>query len=182
MEVAVHKLTRERLADFYQIHRPENGEGWCNCVAWWVPSWDGWGDRTAEGNRKLRDNLFDDGHYDGYLLYVDGSPVAWCQRGPRDRLQKLRRQYDLPEDDSIWAVTCFVVIPAFRGKGLTHLLLKEVLADLKRNGIKRVQAFPKCGAGLEPGAVWTGPESVFVNAGFKVERDHPEHPIYEWCT
>jgi hypothetical protein len=35
-----------------------------------------------------------------------------------------------------------------------------------------------CGKPLTAGEVWTGPESVFKRAGFRLERDDPKHPIY----
>jgi hypothetical protein len=50
---------------FYRLHCPANEAGWCNCVAWWVTGWDGWGERTAEENRQLRQSLLKKGEYDG---------------------------------------------------------------------------------------------------------------------
>src|SRR5262245_36045641 len=107
MNLTVHPLTEENLADFFALHCEMYGESWCNCVAWHVPTWDGWGQRTAEQNLHLRQDLFARGEYDGYLLYDDGNPVAWCQCGPRDRLSKLTATYALESAAEIWAVTCF---------------------------------------------------------------------------
>jgi GNAT superfamily N-acetyltransferase len=95
-----------------------------------VPSWDRWGERTALENFNLRQNLLDGEIYDGYLLYVDGKPAAWCQLGQRDRLAKLVQQLELELDSEIWAITCFLVVPSFRHQGLATYLLKEVLRDL----------------------------------------------------
>ena len=39
--------------DFFRLHCPANDAGWCNCVAWLVDGWEGWGERTAEQNRQL---------------------------------------------------------------------------------------------------------------------------------
>lgn len=178
MQTEVRAITSDTRADFFRIHCSTNGEGWCNCVAWWVPTWDDWGSRTEHQNRNLRDQLFDQGQYDGYILYADDEPVAWRQCGPRDRLEKLCRQYNLEPSEETWALTCFVVISSWRGKGISHQLLAGVLTDLERKGVRHVQGFPKCAADLDAGHVWTGPESVFQKAGFVVERDHPQWPIY----
>ena len=168
--------------DFFRVHSDANEAGWCQCVAWWVPTWDGWGDRTAEANRRLRDELLDRGEYDGYLLYVDGVPAGWCQVGPRDRLAKLARQYRLEPDPTTWALSCIMIAPASRGKGLAAFLVQEGLRDLRARGVRRVEAYPKRGEGLDAADVWTGPEPLWRSAGFQVVRDDPRRPVLavEW--
>lgn len=176
MSRAVRRLDASTRPDFRRLHCEGNGAGWCHCVAWWVESFDGWGERTAEQNRALREELFARGEDDGYLLMEDGEPIAWCQVGPRDRLPNLKRRYGLAPDPEVWSVTCFVVVPAARRGGAATELLGGVLEDLRARGVARVQAFPRRGA-TEPGALWTGPEAMYLRAGFRVERDDPERPI-----
>jgi len=69
MKISVQKLSEANRDDFYKVHCAKNGEGWCNCVAWWTPTWEKWDERTAEQNRELRNQLFDQGEYDGHILY-----------------------------------------------------------------------------------------------------------------
>lgn len=176
MKIEVRKLDNDLINDFYSLHCEKNGEGWCNCVAWWVPTWDGWDQRTKEQNRKFRDNLFAQGEYDGYLLYVDGVPAGWGQCGARDRLIKLCSQFSFLPDPSVHAITCFMVAPQFRKQGLAHKLLSAVLDDLKHQGVIRVQAYPKRGNALKDGSVWMGPESLYMKAGFLVLKEG-EHTI-----
>jgi GNAT superfamily N-acetyltransferase len=161
----VERLGPSTSADFFRLHSPENGEGWCCCAAWWTATWEGWGERTAEENRGLRERLFDRGEWDGYLLYAGDVPVGWCQVGPRDRLAKLVAQFRRPPDPDAWAVTCFVVAPGHRRRGVARTLLREVLRDLAARGARRVEAYPRRGA-AEPGEMWTGPEALFREAGF----------------
>lgn len=167
MEICVERVSAENAADFFKFQCPENGNGWCHCVAWWTPKWDGWGERTAEQNKALREELFARGEYDGYLLYLDGKVTGWCQAGPRDRLQKLVRQFELAPDADVWAITCFELAPQARGQGHARTMLDRVLGDLRLRGVKRVQAFPRKGKQLEPGEAWTGPESLYAGAGFR---------------
>ncbi|OFZ52075.1 MAG: hypothetical protein A2381_06095 [Bdellovibrionales bacterium RIFOXYB1_FULL_37_110] len=178
MKLSIGSLDNMRKADFYQVHSKENGEGWCNCVAWWLPTWDGWDQRSAEDNREFRNSLFEQSEFDGYLLYLDEKPIGWCQCGRRDRFSKLVTQSKLDPSPETWAITCLVIIPAYRKKGFAHIFLKDILTDLENKGIKHVQGFPKCGQTLSDGEAWTGPESLFVKAGFVVERAHPLWPIY----
>lgn len=178
MRLSVVPIDASRRDDFYRIHCEANKAGWCYCVAWWTPTWDNWGSRTAEENRSLREKLFDQGEWDGYLMYVDDEPVGWCRCGPRDRLTKLCQQYDLTLNPEVWVVTCFVIVPAYRGQGLLHQFFAEVLKDLKRRRIRYVQGFPRRGEDLMTDDLWTGPEMLFQKAGFKVERDDSNFPIY----
>jgi GNAT superfamily N-acetyltransferase len=176
--IEVKRLSAETEADFYAIHCQAQSADWCYCVAWWIPTWDGFNARSAEANRQLRDDLFAAGEYDGYLLYVDGAALGWCQVGPRDRLDKLCAQYGLDPDPAAWAISCLLIAPTLRGQGLSHPFLAGVLADLRARGADYVQAFPKRGPDLDAGEVWRGPEAIYTQAGFTLERDDPRSPIY----
>jgi hypothetical protein len=177
--IRVEKLTASRKADFYKVHNSACCGDWCYCTAWWVPTWDGWGERTDEQNRAVREDLFAQSIFDGYLLYVNDEPKGWCQVGQRDRLEKLIRVYTLEPDPNVWAITCFSIHPDLRGEGLSHLMLQEVLKDLKNTGVVKVQAFPHLGENLTKGDIWTGPETVFIQAGFKFVRTDEKRPILE---
>jgi GNAT superfamily N-acetyltransferase len=177
MQTTIHRFDPGRRADFFRLHNEAHEAGWCFCVAWWVASWEGFGERTAEDNRVLRDSLLDRGEYDGYLLYADGVPAGWCQVGPRDRLGKLVQQFGLDPDPATWAITCFLIAPAWRGQGLATRLLEGVLADLVGRSVRRVEAYPKRGPDLDALDLWTGPEALFQRAGFRVVRDDPQRPV-----
>jgi len=179
-KLEVRRLTPELEEDFYKYHGRES-EGWCFCVAWIVPGWVGWSDRTAEENRAVRGLQFLAGKHDGYLLYLDGEPVGWCQAAPVDRFPKLAAlAVDSQSGDSTpdYAISCFSIHPRLRKQGLAHRLLSEVLDDLAARGVKRVQAFPRCGRGLAADEVWTGPEPLYRKARFIVARDEKERPVF----
>jgi GNAT superfamily N-acetyltransferase len=172
-EVRVRKLTPDSRPDFWRAHCEEEGCGWCWCTAWWVPSWEGWKDRTDAENRTLRESLFARGEDDGYLLYVDGEPAGWCQVGARDRLPQLTTLYGLSPDPDVQAITCFAIRPPYRGKGLWPRLLDGVLEDLRSRGAPRVQAFPRAGA------AYGGTDSLYLRAGFVEVARAPRGPVYE---
>lgn len=164
--LTLRRLDPELRAKFFDLQAACGG--WCMCVAWWVPTWDGWGQRTAEQNRALREGLPDD----GYLALDAGEEgeraVGWVQAGPRDRLEKLRRTFGLAPDPATWALSCFQVDPARRRQGVARWLLGAVLADLRARGVTRVEAYPRRDEepGGDPGEAWTGPASMFEAAGF----------------
>jgi hypothetical protein len=173
MTLAVKRLTKESVADFFQVNCESNGLGWCNCVAWWC-SWKEFGGRTAEQNKAQRESLFNSGEYDGYLLYEDGKPIAWSQCGPARRLKKLCDTYKLIPEPTTWAITCFALVPSRRKCGLSQSFLNLIIEDLKSIGVKRLLGFPvRCTE--DP---WTGPESIFKAAGFGIEKDDEKIPVY----
>ena len=155
MTIRVERFSPERLDDFLALHSDANGAGWCRCVAWWVPTWDGWGDRTAEENASLRDTLCASGEYDGLLAYDGDEPVGWCQVGQRDRLAKLVSQLELAPDAAVWAVTCFLVAPERRNEGVAHRLLEAAIEEARRAGAARLEGYPRH-APREDGDAWTG--------------------------
>jgi GNAT superfamily N-acetyltransferase len=178
MQISVHRIDATRRRDFYDLHSEKNGHPWCFCVAWWVDSFDGWGDRTAEQNRALREAVFDRGDFDGYLLYADGEPAAWCQCCPRLKLVHLNHRNKLTADPAAWVFGCFFVAPSFRGQGLGRELLAGALADLRARGVKRVEALPMRGEGLPADEVWSGPEALMAEFGFTLVRDDAKLPYY----
>ena len=43
----VLRLGPELEEEFLVLHSDANDAGWCRCVAWHVPTWEGWGDRNG---------------------------------------------------------------------------------------------------------------------------------------
>jgi GNAT superfamily N-acetyltransferase len=168
--IRVEWFSPGRQGDFYALHSGANGAGWCKCVAWWVATWDGWGERTAAENIAFRETLCDDGEYDGLLAYDGDDPVGWCQLGQRDRLAKLVMQLELTPDPDVWAVTCFLVAPARRREGIAHLLLRAAIEEARTAGASRLEGYPRHGL-REDEDLWTGPPWLFSAAGFEVVRE-----------
>jgi GNAT superfamily N-acetyltransferase len=100
------------------------------------------------------------------------------QVGPRDRLPKLTWQFALAPDPTVWAITCLLLVPPYRHKGLAHRFLGAVLADLRERGIRRVEAYPRVGDGLDDGDVWNGPEALYLSAGFVLQQEVERRRVY----
>lgn len=164
-------------ADFDRVHSDANGAGWCRCVAWWVPTWDGWGERSAAENAALRAKLCERGEYDGLLAYDGAEPVGWCQLGPRDRLEKLVRRLGVEPSPETWAVTCFLVAPRARGRGVARALLEAAIETARAEGGAQLEGYPRLAAD-EPGDLWTGPEALYRSTGFASVGDAPPRRIY----
>jgi GNAT superfamily N-acetyltransferase len=172
----VVRLSPERRPDFYRLHLQAYRDGWCQCVAWWTPTWEGWSSRTAAQNRSLRMKLFAEGVDDGYLAYERNDPIGWCQAWRRDAFPKLRGQFGLPHDSNAWMIGCFFIAPAHRERGVANAMLTYILADLKTRGATSIDAFPKRQT-ADQDELWNGPESMFIGAGFEVIKNDPTRPL-----
>lgn len=145
--------------------------GWCWCVAWETPDWEGWEDRSEKDNRCLRKTLWDAGSYHGRIFYLDDRPVAWCRVGPRTAWPKLCATFDLELVDSVYAFVCFGIAESYRGQGLMHRAMTLALRDLAAEGVVEVEGFPRkksLANRLDPGEVWMGPARLFSTAGFEI--------------
>ena len=175
--IEIKRLDLSLRDDFYRVHCEANDAHWCFCSAWWVDSWKGWGGRTAEQNLAVREQLFESGVFDGYLIYIGDEPVGWVQAGPRDQYAKLAKQFNLSPDPDTWAITCLLISPQHRRQGLAKAALTGVIDDLRTRNVKRLEAFPRRGQSLVECDLWTGPERLFLDAGFVVIRDDPVRPV-----
>lgn len=170
----VRPISPDTLDDMRKLLQ-QPPEGWCWCVAWEVPTWEGWTERSAEQNCALRERLWAHGEYHGYVFYLDNSPVGWCRVGPTRAWPKFCAHRNVEASDDVYAFTCFGMRPHVRGEGHLHVFFKQVLADLSRRGVKRVIAVPKKFQDRQAdGRVWNGPASLFLKAGFVPMRDEPD--------
>lgn len=85
----------------------------------------------------------------GLVAYVDDEPAGWVALEPRTAYPKLRtsrvpwrgRDED-KDDDSIWAVTCFVVRKGYRGRGLIYPLARATMDFARQRGARALEAYP----------------------------------------
>jgi GNAT superfamily N-acetyltransferase len=118
------------------------------------------------------------------LLAFDGDVcVGWMKLTPRVALPKLRRlgvyrSLDLGPDDGVYAIGCFLVHPAHRGRGVARALVAGADDHVRAWGGRTIEAFPRhSDEPMSPEEAWQGPESVFVASGFEVvHRDGP-YPV-----
>lgn len=172
--VSVERLSASTIGQFRTLH--DGDDGWCQCVAWWVPSWNGWGERNADENAQLRQSLFDRGIFDGYLIHASGQTAGWCQAWRRDEFDKIASQFGVEKDAGAWMIGCVLIKPPFRGQGVARQALRLIVEDLRRRGATSIDAFPKRQAG-DAGELWNGPESTYLGLGFRVAKDDPKRPL-----
>jgi GNAT superfamily N-acetyltransferase len=108
----------------------------------------------------------------GVLAYDDeGTPSGWCAVAPRadyPRLTSYPVAAAVPDEDGVWAVTCFVVRVGKRKRGFAELLLDGAVDLARRHGARLVEGYPldttvRTASAAE---LFHGPLSVFLRLGF----------------
>ena len=118
----------------------------------------------------------------GLVAYLDGEPVGWCAIEPRTAYRRLppRRvaweaRGEVRDDDSVWAVTCFVTRAGFRRQGISRALARATVDFARERGARALEAYPMItepGQEITWGEAHVGTRSIFSDAGFQ-EVSHP---------
>lgn len=88
-----------------------------------------------------------EGVMQGYLAYVDGQVVGWCNANDRDRCRVCAGYREMvPEREGdglkVKSVFCFTVAPALRGKHIATSLMERVIADARAEGYDALEGYP----------------------------------------
>jgi GNAT superfamily N-acetyltransferase len=117
----------------------------------------------------------------GLVAYLDGEPVGWCAVEPRTAYPRLLLKTRVPwdgrdedkDDDSVWAVTCFVTRAGFRRRGISRALALAAVAYARQHGASALEAYPMITTqGAIDVELHVGLRSIFADAGF-TEVSHP---------
>ncbi|HEX2403147.1 MAG TPA: GNAT family N-acetyltransferase, partial [Acidimicrobiia bacterium] len=78
----------------------------------------------------------------GLVAYFADEPVGWCAVEPRTAYPRLLRNTRVPwdvraedkNDESVWAVTCFVTRAGFRRRGISRALALATVDYARQRG------------------------------------------------
>ena len=110
----------------------------------------------------------------GLVAYLAGEPVGWCAVESRSAYSRMLRNYRVPWegrgedklDDSVWAVTCFVVRKGYRRRGVGSALARAAVEFARRRGARALEAYPMTTTEALLGELHVGTHRMFVEAGF----------------
>ena len=123
------------------------------------------------------------------VAYLDGEPVGWCAVEPRSAYTGLARTFRVPwdgraedkADDSVWAVTCFVIRAGFRRRGVSRALAQATVEFARGRGARAIEGYPMLtepGREVAWGELHVGSRSIFAAAGFtEVNRPTPRRVV-----
>jgi len=157
MNINIKKLTPDLVDDYARFfdttpHNPSGNGDKCYCItfckdcvysdggSYWYP--------TADERRLHGINRVKDGNIQGYLAYMDGVVVGWCNAGAKADYKEVfdhMRSDKIPVDEctegeKINFIFCFVIAPKVHRMGVATELLEYILKDAKQEGFDIIEA------------------------------------------
>lgn len=117
--------------------------------------------------------MIEEGTMHGYLAYIGGRPVGWCNAGPRKDYRRLAIYEGLlgrDEGQNVWSAVCFCIAPAFRSQGVATALLRHVCGEAKKQGAPWIEGYPKREA-RDCYEHYHGPKELYLKCGFSAYRE-----------
>jgi GNAT superfamily N-acetyltransferase len=169
----------------------DRDSGRCNCQRFKTRGWF-WEQATDEQRRaQLRDKANCDDptatSTTGLVAYLSGppalrdhdqeaTPVGYVAVEPRTEYPRLLglptvwkgRPGEDKQDDSVWAVTCFVVRKGYRRRGITYALAEAAVGYARANGARALEGYAMLtqpGREITWGELHVGARQVFAEAG-----------------
>src|SRR6202167_691988 len=169
----------------------DRDSGRCNCQRFKTRGWF-WEHATDEQRRaQLRDKANCDDptatSTTGLVAYLSGppalrdhdqeaTPVGYVAVEPRTEYPRLLglptvwkgRPGEDKQDDSVWAVTCFVVRKGYRRRGITYALAEAAVGYARANGARALEGYSMLtqpGREITWGELHVGARQVFAEAG-----------------
>ena len=183
MDIQIYKLTQDRLGDylwfFDNVAHSDNPIwaplGPCYCLDYCSEANAGGDLREHEVRRAAAIDYVNRGAIQGYLAYLDGKVVGWCNAnrkadcmdcvGWREEISPER--HDVGQAQKIKSVFCFTVDPAMRGQGIAEALLRRVIDDAREEGYATVEGYPNRGES-DMYYSYVGPLALYEKLGFAI--------------
>ena len=166
MNIDVHPVTPQDWTDLASVFGTRGDASWCFCQFFVDPQWN----RGRDANRAaLRSQIETSEIPIGLIAYAEGAPVGWVQVGPRTRYPRLDKKHTATA--SQWYLTCFVVPPQHRRRGVSTALLRAAIDHARDHGADILEARPtdtNAATATKKAAsdLFTGVLSMFLEAGF----------------
>jgi len=177
-------LTPDRWPDLERLFGPRGACAGCWCTFFRFAKSD-WKAGQGEGNRRRQRAYVQAGHVPGLLAYDGDAPVGWVAVEPREAYpvvlaSRTTRPGPGREAPGTWAITCFYVGRAARGRGLMRALVDAAVAHARAGGAARVEAYPvDYAAPVGASFLYHGTAEAFAAAGFReLARPSRTRPIF----
>lgn len=156
MNITIKPLTPEFSADYFDFFEnrafTDNSPYRCYCQTYQMTmeqvkaAYDNvGGPEIGRVARKIAERQIDAGILRGYLAFVDGVSIGWCNANDKANFPVescIGTRFHAPAEKREKAVVCFEIAPEFRGKGVATALLRQAVADAEAEGYAAVEGFP----------------------------------------
>lgn len=110
----------------------------------------------------------------GVLAYEGDEVVGWAAVAPRSETAFARsRVIPVVDDQPVWCVWCIRVQPGFRGRGISHDLLRGAVDYARSNGAPVLEGYPVDNRGekVDLTMAYVGTRALYEQAGFRKVAD-----------
>ena len=166
------ELCEDWLQFFDKIAFEDHGEwAFCYCLEGHLDpeTQEKWTDPRERREKAIE--LIKAGEMQGYLAYSESKVIGWCNANDRENYKYLTEMfrkigYSTTEttDKKVKSIFCFLIAPAYRGKGIAQRLLNRVCEDAVQNGYTCVEAYPLADETLE--FQYHGTSKMYERGGF----------------
>ena len=166
--ISIVPATPERWTDLADLFRVSGDSAGCWCAWYRMRNKDFSTASVAERRARLQ-GLVDRDPRPGLLAYAAGEVVGWVSVVPRHMLERIEPPDGPPTLDErgpIWAITCFVIRPGQRRRGIAGSLLDAAIDHARAQGAAFVEAYPNEMA-RTAGSAFVGVPSMYLRRGFR---------------
>lgn len=103
------------------------------------------GSDMGQVSREVATQQIDSGILRGYLAFVDGIAIGWCNANDKANFpieSCTGDRFYAPVENREKVVVCFEIAPEYRRKGVATALLRRVIDDAITEGYTAVEGFP----------------------------------------
>lgn len=168
-----HPVTPDRFEDFADVVNANRRSTHCWCLSHRLSAAEiaelG-GEGPDQRERAMR-ALCRREHPPGVVTYLDGTPVGWCNIGPRSEITRLHRSRLIPPTDDlpVWSIVCVVVRTGYRRRGVTQHLIDGAVEYAAAHGAPAVESHPVDPQGrMDLTMAFVGTRAMFERSGFHV--------------
>ncbi|HHZ12063.1 MAG TPA: GNAT family N-acetyltransferase [Acholeplasmataceae bacterium] len=186
MGIEIKKLTPELAEDYIHFfdvtpHDDMIEEHKCYCVCWSNDDYAGKDLSTVEKRRRKAFEYVRGNNIQGYLAYVDGKVVGWCNANTKSECTKcagwrVLMDYVPIDDKKVKSIFCFTIAPEMKRKGIATKLLERVCEDAKAEGFEVVEAYPYKDNGYQT-SDYGGYVEMYKRAGFELFLATDKGPV-----
>lgn len=163
-----HPMTSDRFEDFADVVNKNRRKTHCWCTSHRLTA----AEVTAAGGREeAMRALAASARPPGVVTYLDGTPVGWCNIGPRAQNGRLSSStVNHPIDDvAVWSIVCTVVRTGYRKRGVTAALIAGAVEFAASHGAPAVEVYPvDPPARMDLTMAFVGVKAMYDAAGFDV--------------
>jgi len=167
----------------------------CHCQYWhFGGDKNAWLDRLFHAPEQNRAAFLEslgkaEGELRGVVALHGDQAVGWLKLCPAERVTKLYEQRlyrGLPAfsgaRDRVLTIGCLLVDDEFRRRGVARALVAHAIVLAEAAGARCIEAFPRRSEQAGAAELWTGPFSIFEQAGFEIVSDFGPYPVLRYTV